>query len=159
MCRFVYVTAERALPPLDPTPVFRLTPCEAEQAELVRSVAPGRFIICAQSWQGCGCGFCYESNAEVVASLAEIPEEETAVRATVKEWRESGMASVAALREYLIEAVRVSGPLRLYVVWAGEEGKIPQRTEVVTPGYFGGDAFLLRENELFFVSGEPSSET
>jgi hypothetical protein len=151
MCRFVYITADRPLPTPEPTPLFRLAACDGEQVERVRSVALGRSILAAYSWQGCGCGFCYESGAELAAGLAEIPEGEPA-RATAAEWRENGRGSVAALRAYLSEACRV-GPLGLYVAWAGEEGQRPHREAVVTPDDFGGDAFCLREGELFTAAG------
>src|SRR5262245_32171358 len=152
MCRFVYITADRPLPTPAPTPLFRLAPCEVEQERRVRSVAPGRYVLTAYSWQGCGCGFSYESADELAAGLVGIPEGEPA-RATAIEWREKGRGSVAALRAYLAEAYRVAGPLQLYVVWAGDEGQPPHREAIVTPDYFGGDGFCMRDPELLTVAG------
>jgi hypothetical protein len=152
MCRFVYITADEPLPTPEPTALFRLVPCEAEQEGRVRSVAPARFVLTAYSWQGCGCGFCYESDEELAAGLAEMPEGEPA-RSTAIDWQEKGRGSVAALRAYLAEACRLVRPLRVYVVWAGEEGQPPQREVVVTPDYFGGDGFCLGDPELITVAG------
>jgi hypothetical protein len=115
-------------------------------AERVRAVAPGQNVLTATSWQGCGCGFWYESRAE----LAAIPEGEPA-RATAIDWQENGRGSVTALRDYLWEACRVVGSVRVYVTWAGEEGCPPQSEMVVTPNAFDGDGFRFRTYEVFTV--------
>ena len=150
MCWFVYITADQPLPLPEPTAPFRVAACTAEQERGVRAVAPSRYILAAYSWQGCGCGFSYESDAELAAGLAEITWEPG--RATEVEWQKSGRESVAALRAYLAGACRVAGPLRVYVVWAGEEGRVLPREAAVTPAHFGGDGFGLCGPELLTVT-------
>lgn len=143
MCWMVYIGSDRALPLVGENdaayPKFGVTPVEGETADAVRAVLELPFIYYAASWQGCGCGFTYVPEAEYQADIQQNepwPEFQDILR----EYQEEGRASVGSLMRYLT-CVSQEQTVKLYVVWAGEEGAVPELRERVSPDYFGGDGF------------------
>jgi hypothetical protein len=162
MCKVVYFVADRRLPDvvspksrvgvqgMDPLPTFSVRAFDGPERERVCAIAGGGYVHIASSWQGCGCGFGYESSHEFDASLEGAPAD---VRATAAEAREARKASVASLADYL-EQVVCDGPVTVYVAYAGGEGRRPLvREQQVLPSHFGGDSFWFQEDELYDVTG------
>jgi hypothetical protein len=161
MCKIAYIVADRPLPEfrahpsrfaprhgIEPLPVLTVEALTDGPKELVAAIAGGEFVYVANSWEGCGCGFAYESSAEFEASLTGAPPD---VRDNCTKMREECRQSVAALAEYLREVTR-GGPVTLYVAQAGAEGRRTLRAEqTVSSAHFGGEEFYLREDELYDV--------
>jgi hypothetical protein len=86
---------------------------------------------------GCSCGFTY---GQVPPAVQRDETEEAA-----------GRASVAALRQYLLEAVERLGDVELFSSWKGDWHLEPEQRLEVTPEWFGGDSFDPPEKILFRV--------
>lgn len=159
MCYMFYIAANRTLPlvhQLDLYPDLTVSEAREDVARMVRSCIHARHIYYVASWQGCGCGFCYEDRDELEATLAQIPDE--TVRATDRSDWQAGYNSVASLGRYLVNNL-AHGPFHLYVAWAGYEGR-PIKTEAtIVPAYFGGHSFRAPDVDTLFtvVFGGPTN--
>jgi hypothetical protein len=86
---------------------------------------------------GCSCGFAY---GQIPPGVHRDEREEAA-----------GRASVAALRQYLAEAVERLGEVELCSSWEGDWHREPEQRLEVTPEWFGGDTFDMPEKVVFRV--------
>ena len=134
----LYAAADLPLPtlPFDVTaPAFNVRDADrrdarAREAARAHLTKPHVYLLGAHT--GCACGFSYGVDGK---------EDEEA----------DGRESVRRLAEYLEGAVERGGPLELYACWDGDEPEPPVERATVTPRYFGGDAFALRERWLATV--------
>jgi hypothetical protein len=86
---------------------------------------------------GCSCGFDYgQTSAD---TPAEVEEERL------------GRESVASLRRYLERMVESNGTVEIYACWEGDWEEPCDSRREVTPEYFGGESFEIRQRELLLV--------
>lgn len=152
MCLMVYIGADAHLPTTAPwrseAPAFHVVMPDTLPLA-VRQQLGTKYVVCAGSYQSCGCGFGYEPETaleELRHSLDGYPEVLNDCRI---DW-ERRRQSVADLRDYLREVAQAQ-PIRLLATWAGEEFKAPERQLTVTPDYFGGNTFYLHQFTMFEV--------
>ena len=161
MCWGVYIVTDRSLlevPEGDPRfPAFTVREVEDERAAEVRRVTGLARVYYASSWQGCGCGFSYETDAEFREQLAGV-EGEPALERLYRENRTAELASVRSLSRY----VEAAGPLVIYAVDESRVGAKPTVRRVVEPSFFGGPSFnfgdglgMFEPTGLYEIGAQP----
>jgi hypothetical protein len=139
MCMAVFIAAAEPLPfvPWNPAaPAFHLQALtEAEDGVRVRFTKPHVYFLGAHT--GCSCGFNY--------GLREVR------RAEDQAEEVASQASVAALREYLRDAVERHGAVEVLTSWEEDWSNEPEQRLRITPDWFGGDSFSMPERVLFSV--------
>ncbi len=151
MCWGVYIVAERPLAEVEDDarfPAFALRAVEGDVADAVRHATGAEHVYYASSWQGCGCGFSYETEAEFEGHLAGA-QDEPALERVYRENRSSELASVQSLSRYVAEASKV-GPLAVYAVDESKVGAEPTLRLPVEPGFFGGPSFDFGDGAAMF---------
>ncbi|MEP7212945.1 MAG: hypothetical protein ABI791_07710 [Acidobacteriota bacterium] len=132
MCTAVYIAANNPLPLIEwqekVTPFCVTGVAEDEQGVKKHFTKP--HIVYAGSFEGCGCGFYYDSDP--IDPDDEYEKERDAM----------SRESVRQLSSYLREAVK-GGTVEMFVCWESEQANEPSRSFRVTPDFFGGDEFFF----------------
>jgi hypothetical protein len=151
MCWGIYIVADRPLPEVEDNPhfpEFAVREVEDERAEKVRRATGAEWAYYASSWQGCGCGFSYDSVAEHERHLAKA-QGEPALEKLHRENRAAELASVGSLSRYARQAA-ADGPLAVYAVDERQVGREPSIRQLVTPSFFGGPEFSFGNGSAMF---------
>ncbi len=152
MCMMLYMASDHQLPEIewdDKNPAFFVTPDLHPAVEVVRKQFSKYYVYYAGSHEHCGCGFGYCNDdyyRDVYRGNPDIIDRAIRENAAARE-------TVRRLREYLEKAAQ-SGPVELYSVWAGAEGKEPEERIDVGPAYFSGDTFGFGEGQFITVHRE-----
>jgi hypothetical protein len=115
---------------------------ESEQVVRRHFTKPNVYYLGAHT--GCSCGFSY---GQMRLVNAEDQIEDASAR-----------RSVAALRQYLDEAVRRLGEVELFSSWEGDWAEEVESSLEVSPEWFGGESFKLPEKVAFRVTSSPSNK-
>jgi hypothetical protein len=139
MCVALYIAADTE-PPLVPwnetTPGFNVTSVEAHERVVAKHFSkPHLRYLGAHT--GCSCGFDY---GQIPAATPEDQEQDRL-----------GRESLAGLREYLERLVEAGNAVELYACWEGEWEEPCENRREVTPEYFRGDSFEVKQRELLIV--------
>ena len=152
MCWGIYLVADRPLPEIgesDPDfPAFAVRQVEDDRTAKVRQATGAQHVYSAASWQGCGCGFSYETDAvfkDRLASVADEPALERLFRAN----RAAELASVRSLSRYVGQAAS-DGVLAVYAVDESHVGCEPTVRQSVSPSFFGGSSFDFGDGAAMF---------
>ncbi|OPZ87863.1 MAG: hypothetical protein BWY76_00255 [bacterium ADurb.Bin429] len=151
MCYLLYLGADRELPTIeqdDPNSPAFFVIAESSPSTQLRKHLQSTYIYYIGSYEGCGCGFCYESSTELDALLISMMPDK--MKQEEREDRQACISSVDSLRNYLTSVTQY-GPVKLLVTWCGPGRQPPHHVTTVTPDHFGGDQFSLEEDTLFEV--------
>ncbi len=135
MCMALFVAADEPLPVIEwreSAPAFNVQVI-SETEESVRRHFSKPHVYYLGAHTGCSCGFAYGRAAPSSKDAA-------------------GRASVAALQQYLRDAVQRLGEVELFSSWEGEWNQLPDQRLEVTGDWFGGDTFELPEKVAFRVT-------
>lgn len=139
MCMALFAGADEPLAQIEwqeSSPAFYVQPL-SQTDESVRHRFTKAHVYYMGAHTGCSCGFNY---GQIEPVTAEDHAEEAA-----------GRASVAALQQFLRQAVLRLGEVELFSSWEGDWAEEPERHLDVTPDWFGGEAFKLPERVAFRV--------
>ena len=139
MCVALYIAADSE-PPLVPwneaTPGFNVVSVEDHERVVAKHLSkPHLRYLGAHT--GCSCGFDY---GQTSTDTSEEREEERL-----------GRESVASLRRYLDRMVETNDTVELYACWEGDWEEPCDSRREVTPEYFGGESFEIRQREFLLV--------
>jgi hypothetical protein len=108
---------------------------DGEQSVRRHFTKPNVYYLGAHT--GCGCGFAY--------GQMELKDEDDEAEDV------ASRKSVAALQEYVRQAVQRLGSVELFSSWQGEWDQDSKTRMEISPEWFGGDEFVLPEKALFRV--------
>ena len=147
MCLAFYIAADTE-PPLvawnEAAPGFNVTSVEEHERVVTKHLTKVHLRYLG-AHTGCSCGFGYGLTS------SDDPED-------LEEDR-CGRESVASLRRYIEGMLAVTDAVELYACWEGDWEEPCESRREVTPDYFGGDAFELRQREHLLVRAELSCKT
>ncbi|MEO8481008.1 MAG: hypothetical protein ABI634_02290 [Acidobacteriota bacterium] len=136
----VFIAAAEPLPFVawsEAAPGFHLQAIsEAEDGVRSRFTKPHVYYLGAHT--GCSCGFNY--------GLRDVNGAEDQVEEVASQ------ASVAALRDYVRQAVAIQSEVELFASWEEDWIHEPEQRLRITPDWFGGERFAMPEKVLFRVT-------
>ena len=141
MCLMVYIASDHPLPLIpwdEAAPAFHIAELR-EADQLVRQQFTKLFVYYAGSHEGCGCGFDY---GQWPVMDDDDRTDEQAARETIHR-----------LARYLANVVQL-GVIEIFACWDGDQTAEPIERSVVTPAYFGGEAFAFNEKQFLTIERE-----
>ena len=134
----VYLAADNPLPLIEwQENVTSFCVTEISESELnVKKQFTKHFIAYAGSYEGCSCGFSYDSEP--------CQDEDDTRRDTL------ARESVKQLSDYLSNVIK-KGSVEIFACWQGDEETESEERIVVKPDYFGGTEFAFGERQFIEV--------
>ena len=135
MCLAVYLASDLPVDEIawnKDSPAFYLE--ETAGSEPARKQFRGKYVYCAGSHQGCGCGF--SKDGEPTEELAR------------------SQADYNALAAVLRSALHRGAKLQLFTCWEGDQADEPESVQSISVGALAEPLFQLQQLELLNVTSE-----